>query len=181
MIRGNSIRLRALEPKDVDIMMIYENDADIWPVSGTLVPYSRYTIEQYYTHAQQDIFTTRQLRLAIEILSELPEPGVTIGYIDLFDFDPQHRRAGVGILIGEKEQRRKGYATEALRLLVNYAFNTLNLHQLHCHIEMNNDASMRLFSSCGFRVCGVLRDWIVFDGKWHSVSQLQILRPEPLI
>lgn len=181
MIRGTSVILRALEPKDVDLMMIYENDSDIWPVSGTLVPYSRYTIEQYYANAQQDIFTTKQLRLAIELVSEIPEPGPTIGYIDLFDFDPQHRRAGVGILIGDKKNRRKGYATEALRLLIKYSFNTLNLHQLYCHIENNNEASMRLFSGCSFRVCGVIRDWIVYEGKWHSVSLLQIIRPEPLL
>lgn len=177
MIRGNSVLLRALEPKDVDLMMIYENDSDIWPVSGTLAPYARYTLEQYYANATQDIYAAKQLRLAIELVVETPESGATIGYIDLFDFDAQHRRAGVGILIGDKESRRKGYAAEALNLLVKHCFNTLNLHQLYCHIDNDNEASLRLFSKVGFRTCGVMRDWIVYEGKWHNVSVLQLVRP----
>ncbi|MBK9399547.1 MAG: GNAT family N-acetyltransferase [Bacteroidetes bacterium] len=181
MIRGNSVLLRALEPKDVDLMMIYENDAEIWPVSGTFAPYSRYTLEQYYKNATQDIYTSKQLRLAIELIVELPGAGATIGYIDLFDFDPQHRRAGVGILIGNREYRNKGLATEALSMLVKHSFNTLNLHQLYCHIDNNSEHSLRLFSKVGFRTCGSLRDWIVYEGKWHSVSLLQLIRPTVII
>src|SRR5688572_15324006 len=130
MIRGTGVILRAMEPQDVDLMMIYENDMEVWPVSGTLTPYSRYTLEQYYKNAVQDIHTAKQLRLAIELISETTARGITIGFIDLFEFDSQHRRAGVGILIGERSQRKKGYALEALQLLTRYSFDTLNLHQL---------------------------------------------------
>ncbi|CAN5395164.1 GNAT family N-acetyltransferase [soil metagenome] len=181
MIRGNTILLRALEPRDVDLMMIYENDIEIWPVSGTLSPYSKYTLEQYYKNAVQDIYVARQLRLAIELILEIPEPGPTIGYIDLFEFDPQHRRAGVGILIGDRTKRNKGYAAEALSLLAQYSFATLNLHQLFCHIENSNHASLRLFQKVGFRTCGVLREWIVYDAKWHDVTMMQLLRPQSII
>ena len=173
--------LRALEPKDVDLMMIYENDVDVWPVSGTLAPYSRYTLEQYYANATLDIYSSRQLRLAIEVLVETPEAGPTIGYIDLFDFDPHHRRAGIGILIGDKSFRRKGMAHEAIRLLLHYSFNTLNLHQVYCHIDTENEASLRLFSKAGFRICGVLQDWIQYNDTWHNVSVLQAIRPNKLI
>jgi diamine N-acetyltransferase len=181
MIRGNSILLRALEPKDVDLMMIYENDPEVWPVSGTLTPYSKYTLEQYYANATQDIFAAKQLRLAIEIITEVPGMEMTIGYIDLFDFEQLHRRAGVGILIGDKTQRRKGYAAEALSLLVKHSFNTLNLHQLYCHIDNRNEGSLRLFSKVGFRTCGVMRDWIAYDGKWHNVTVLQLIRPTVIV
>jgi len=181
MIRGISILLRALEPKDVDLMMIFENDPEVWPVSGTVTPYSKYTLEQYYANATQDIFAAKQLRLAIDVISEVPNTDVTIGYIDLFEFDHIHRRAGVGILIGEKDHRRKGYATEALSLLVKYSFNTLNMHQLYCHIDNRNDVSLRLFSKVGFRTCGVMRDWIAYDGAWHNVSVLQLIRPSVIV
>ena len=83
MIRGISVILRALEPKDVDLMMIFENDTEVWPVSGTLSPYSKYTLEQYYKNSTQDIYTSRQLRLAIELVTEVSAPGITIGFIDL--------------------------------------------------------------------------------------------------
>lgn len=181
MIRGTGVLLRALEPKDVDLMMIYENDTEVWPVSGTLAPYARYTLEQYYANATQDIYASKQLRLAIELIVETPEPGPTIGYIDLFDFDPHHRRAGVGILIGDKKSRRKGYAYEAIRLLIGYSFYTLNLHQLYCHIDMENEASLRLFSKAGFRTCGVIRDWMNYNNSWHNVSILQIILPASII
>ncbi len=180
MIRGNSVILRAMEPQDVDLMMIYENDTEIWPVSGTLVPYSRFTLEQFYKNAVQDIYTARQLRLAIELIKEAHR-GQTIGYVDLFDFDPQQRRAGVGILIGDKTERNKGYATEALKLLCKYSFDVLNVHQLYCHIDNDNEVSLHLFEKAGFKKCGLLRDWILFDGRWRDVNMLQLLRPKPVL
>lgn len=179
MIRGTSVLLRAMEPHDVDMMMIYENDTEVWPLSGTLLPYSKYTLEQFYNNAIQDIFTARQLRLAIELIKEAHR-GQTIGYVDLFDFEPQQRRAGVGILIGDKNERSKGYATEALHLLAKYAFDILNLHQLYCHIEKDNEISIRLFQKTGFKTCGILKDWIVYNGKWHDVTMMQLTRPKPV-
>jgi diamine N-acetyltransferase len=179
MIRGNSVLLRAMEPQDVDLMMIYENDTDIWPVSGTLVPYSRFTLEQFYKNAVQDIYTAKQLRLAIELIKEAHR-GQTIGYVDLFDFEPQQRRAGVGILVGDKLERNKGYATEALMLLSKYAFDILNLHQLYCHIDNDNTSSLNLFKKTGFQQCGHLKDWIVSEGKWRDVTMMQLLRPKPV-
>jgi diamine N-acetyltransferase len=178
MIRGNGVLLRALEPKDVDLMMIYENDQEVWPVSGTLSPYSRYTLEQYYANATQDIYVSRQMRLAIELLTEVPGRGATIGYIDVFDFDPQNRRAGVGILIGDKQHRGRGYATEALALLVRHCFGVLNLHQLYCHINNTNEVSLKLFRKVGFQPCGLLKDWIVYDAQWHDVTVMQLIRPK---
>jgi len=181
MIRGISILLRALEPKDVDLMMIFENDTEVWPVSGTLSPYSRYTLEQYYKNASQDLYTAKQLRLAIELITEIPHHGVTIGFIDLFDFDPQHRRAGVGILIGDKDYRKHGYALEAVSLLTKHCFDTLNLHQIYCHIQNNNESSLRLFARAGFRTCGVLHQWIAYNGEWHDVTMMQFIRPHSIL
>jgi len=176
MIRGSSIFLRAMEPSDVDLMMIFENDPENWAVSGTVSPYSRFTLEQFYENATQDIFSSKQLRLAIEMTSESEKyRGKTIGFIDLFDFDPLNRRAGIGILIGDYEERRKGFASEALDLFIQYAFNTLNIHQIYCHIEQSNVASVKLFERVGFNRCGVLKDWVLSNGKWHDVMMLQII------
>jgi diamine N-acetyltransferase len=174
MIRGTSVLLRAMEPSDVDLMMIYENDPENWAVSGTVSPYSRYTIEQFYENATQDIFTSKQLRLAIEMTSESERHrGKTIGFVDLFEFDPLNRKAGIGILIGDYEERRKGYAREALDLFIQYAFNTLNIHQIYCHIELSNVPSIRLFERTGFEKCGVLKDWVMNNSRWHDVVMMQ--------
>jgi len=173
MINGKKITLRALEPADIDLMYEWENDTAIWEVSGTLTPFARYTMEQFIKSANQDIFTTRQLRLAIDDRTVKKNNLPTIGYIDLFEFDPANMRAGVGILIGDKDSRKKGFGLEALHLLTDYAFRILNLHQLFCHVHVNNEASIRLFSSAGFSLAGELQDWTLQNGTWVNVYLMQ--------
>jgi len=67
-----------------------------------------------------------------------------------FDFDPYHRRAGIGVLIADKASRKKGNATMALTCLIEYCFKTLLLHQLYCNILENNHESLDLFKKLGF-------------------------------
>lgn len=177
MISSSHITLRALEPADVEKMYQWENDPSVWPVSGTVVPFSRYTMEQFVTNSQHDIYTSKQLRLAIDKKDHPLISGLTIGYIDLFDFDPSHLRAGVGILIGETGERRKGYARESLQLLSKYAFSTLHLHQLYCHIHADNESSIRLFNAAGFVVSGELKHWSLINGTWKNVFLLQKINP----
>lgn len=171
MLTGDLIKLRPIEPKDLELMYAWENDTDVWKVSGTVSPFSQYTIEEYIKTCQNDIYANRQLRMAIDI----SDSKKTIGYIDLFEFNPQHRRAGVGILIGDKNERKKSYAKEALHLLINYAFNTLNLHQLFCNIPESNFASNRLFTSSGFKEAGIMKDWIMNNGAWEQVIVMQMI------
>jgi diamine N-acetyltransferase len=173
MITGTKINLRALEPSDIDLMYSWENDQSIWPVSGTIAPFSRHTMEQFISSAHQDIFTTRQLRLAIDKKKKTGLLAETVGYIDLFDFDPSHMRAGVGILIGKNESRRKGFALESLTLLSTYAFTVLHMHQLYCHIHVNNEPSIRLFSAAGYKLSGELIDWTLINGSWVNVYLMQ--------
>lgn len=76
-----------------------------------------------------------------------------VGCIDLFDFDQPNLKAGIGILI-EKKYRRKGYASEALSLLIAYCFEILYLQELHCSITEGNEASIKLFRKHKFRITG---------------------------
>ena len=108
-LEGRTTRLRALEPGDIELMYAWENDTEIWGVSGTLAPFSRHTLERFIEEQQFDIFQTRQQRLIIET----PE-GLPVGALDLFDLDPVNLRAGVGILIHDTAQRGKGYAADAV-------------------------------------------------------------------
>ena len=109
---GPNLLLRAPEPADIDIIYRWENDIRIWQLGNTLTPYSRFAIEQFVLNSDNDIFSSKQLRLMIDWHSN--ESGtIAIGSIDLFDFDPIHKRAGIGILIDESV-RNKGFASEAL-------------------------------------------------------------------
>ena len=103
---------------------------------------------------------------------DLIEEGKTIGMVDLYDFDPYHRRAGVGILIDPLSQK-KGLATEALNLLITYAFSFLKLHQLYAHIPETNEASIHLFTRCSFTKTGVLKDWITSEKGYTDVIVMQ--------
>ena len=172
-----NIQLRALEPTDIELMYAWENDKSIWPVSGTLVPFSRYTMEQFIKNSHQDIYTNKQLRLAIDRQQGADNNHETVGYVDLFEFDPNNRKAGVGILIGKVEARRQGIALKSLNLLSEYAFNVLLLHQLYCHIHVHNVASIRLFSASGFCQSGELKDWTFNDGCWNNVYVMQKINP----
>ena len=173
---GPVIHLRALEPADLDLLYEWENDPSIWHLGNTLTPFSRFVLEQLLLNAQNDIYTNKQLRLMIDL--NAPEDSVsTIGSIDLFDFDPYHHRAGVGILITDT-QRRKGYASEALVLLKNYAFTLLDLHQLYCNINIENSNSLALFNKYGFEKCGKKKDWLWHNGSWHDELMLQCFSGE---
>lgn len=167
------IRLRALEPGDVDILYKWENDTEIWHLSNTLTPFSRNVLKQYIRNAAKDIYETRQLRLIIEVLDEKR----AVGAIDLFDFDPFNLRAGVGILVHDKQDRKKGFATQSLASLSVYARDVLGLKQLYCNIGENNEESLKLFIKQGFVITGQKKDWIRTLDGWMSEFTLQkILR-----
>ena len=170
ILENKDIKLRALEPEDVDMLFDIENDRKLWQVSNTLTPFSRDILSKYISRADQDIFEARQLRLAISPKNE----NELFGLIDLFDFEPQHHRAGIGILILESHQN-KGIASQALKLVVDYAFNQLDLRQLFAYIPSNNPKSRRLFEKIGFEPVGTLKDWIRSGKQFLDVELYQII------
>lgn len=174
-LQDERIALRALEPEDVDLLMHWENDEANWPLSGTLAPYSRHILREYVANSKADIYTSRQLRL---IISERAGEQA-IGTIDLFDFAPFHLRAGVGILIGEKNYRRQGHASRALALVARYGFQYLGLQQLYCTIGADNKGSQRLFEKQGFIRNGTQAKWIRLNGRYEDAYFYQLLNPAP--
>jgi diamine N-acetyltransferase len=170
---GEKVRLRALEPDDVDTLFIWENDPSVWRISNTQAPFSRHVLDQYVASSHQDIYATRQLRLMIERLDDT----TAVGCIDLFEFEPAHARAGIGILVAKRE-RNQGYATEALALLVDYCFNVLGLHQVFCHIGVGNEASLRLFQNAGFEITGTKKDWMRLKNQWTAEYMLQLINKD---
>lgn len=172
---NNKLLLRALEPEDIDVLYKWENDRTIWHVSNTITPFSKYILRKYIENSYQDIYEAKQLRLMIELQTE--NGCQTIGSIDLFDFDPLNNRAGIGILIGETVQRGKGYARIALKELISYAFDVLKLHQLYCNISADNDASINLFKTEGFKLVGVKKEWIKTNSGYSDELLFQLIRP----
>lgn len=170
-LKGNIINLRALEPEDLAFLYNIENNESFWEVSHTQTPFSKYILKQYLENAHLDIYESKQLRLVIEE----KETKQSIGMIDLFDFNPQHKRAGIGILIEPKFQN-KGFASEALQLLIKYCFSFLQLHQLYANITADNKNSIQLFTKFNFVEVGVKKDWIYSQGKYKDEILYQFLK-----
>ncbi|MFK5878629.1 MAG: GNAT family protein [Flavobacteriaceae bacterium] len=168
-LKGLHINLRAIEPTDLAFLYQIENDELFWEVSNTQKPFSKYLLQQYLENAQQDIYEAKQLRLLIE-----EKNGTPVGLIDLFDFDPKHKRAGIGIVISQQFQA-KGFATESLELLLKFAFTHLNLHQLFANITNDNTKSISLFEKVGFQKAGIKKDWIFSNGKFKNELLYQII------
>jgi diamine N-acetyltransferase len=172
-MKSQEISLRALEPSDIDLLYKWENDRSLWHLSNTVTPYSRFVLEQYILSSHQDIYTNKQLRLMIDIKTEKKKT-LTAGSIDIFDFDPVNKRAGVGILLDIKF-RGKGYASMALSEIIDYCFRVLTLHQLFCNISSDNKISLNLFKKYNFKIIGLKKDWVLKDGKWLDEYMLQFI------
>jgi diamine N-acetyltransferase len=169
-LHGNTIQLRALEPEDLEFLFETENDESFWEVSATQTPFSKFILKQYLENAHLDIYEAKQLRLIIqENLNKKP-----VGMIDVFDFNPQHKRAGIGILIHKKYQKN-GFASEAIQLLINYCFSHLNLHQLYANITSDNLKSIALFSKHQFKEIGCKKDWSYSKGAFKDEFLYQLI------
>ena len=173
-LKGKNIYLRALEPNDLEFVYAMENDQNIWEVSNTQTPYSRFLVRQYLENAQQDIYEAKQLRLAICQYEDFP----AIGLIDLFEFDPKNNKAGVGIVIQQDDNRKQNIGSEALELLIKYSFYNLNLHQLYANISIENEASIALFTKFGFEKTGIKKDWILLNGQYLDEAIFQLINKQ---
>lgn len=146
MLKAEHIFLRKLQISDVDFIYDLENNPANWEVSNTHQSFTKKEIVEFVV-SEQNIFLNKQLRFII-CLNQNEQP---IGCIDLFEFDEQKKEVGIGVLIAENQYRNKGYATEALKLLISYCKNELNVVHVFCNIFKKNTTSIRLFENCGFQ------------------------------
>lgn len=164
-----NVRLRALEPADLELLYLWENDPEIWRVSATIAPMSREVLSKLISDQKYDLYASRQMRLMIDV------DNVSVGCVDLFNFEPLHRRFGVGILIYADEHRRRGYASRVIEQVKDYAHNILDLKQIWVNINEDNPASIALFESCGFVLSARRKEWINRAGKFIDELEYQYI------
>lgn len=169
LLQKDGYVLRAPEPEDLACMMQFENTPSLWEVSNITGPYSRFYLKQYIETNKNDLYTDNQLRLMIET----PQKEIA-GIIDLFNFEPFHSRAEVGIVVAN-EHRQKGIGQLALHLLVKHCFDYLGIHQLYAYIDVTNKASLHLFKKCGFEECAYLKGWMRTGKEFRDVVMVQRL------
>ena len=93
----------------------------------------------------------------------------------MFDFDPYNMRAGLGILINKEQNRNKGYAADALKIVIDYCFSYLKIHQLYCNIFESNSKSISLFKKVGFIKCGEKKEWHKSPNGWETELMFQLI------
>lgn len=170
-LKDKDIILRAPDLKDIDVMYKFENQTELWQFGSVTGPYSHFALKQYIEQSQNDLFIDRQLRLMIEKNKEV------VGIIDIYNFDPFHNRAEVGIVV-DNSHRNEGVGKTALYLLSEYSFHRLYIHQLYAYIDESNEKSYSLFNACGFNSCAKLIDWIrADDGVYRTVQMVQKINP----
>lgn len=171
-LENDEIKMRALEPEDLDILYKWENNSEEWKYGNTLSPYSKLTLRKYIAETQeQDIYEAKQLRLMVELKSDR----TVIGTIDLYDFDFHNSRAGVGILV-DKNYRNRKYATQILALIREYVFSFLKINQIYAYIGEDNQKSIRLFEKVGYTQSGILKEWVCHNSFFKNVYFYQLIR-----
>ena len=173
ILENDKIKLRAVEPEDLELLYVWENNPMLWVVGNSRQPYSKYILKQYILKSGQDIYENKQLRLMIVDKST----DKTIGTVDLFDFDIHHSRIALGLFVDENYQG-KGYATSALHLVEEYVFNFLKINQLYCYISESNNASRRMFEKEGYETKSILKDWIKTIDGYDNVIVFQRFKKE---
>ena len=169
------IRLRAVELSDIDRIYEWENDFSLWNLSSNRSPFSRYAIENYVMSTQnQDIYTSKQFRFMIDLIEVVDnyKSIACVGCIDLYDFEPDNMKAGIGILI-DRNHRKKGIASLAIIELAKYSKNILHLNQLYAFVPQDNHNSIKLFSNVGFQKTSCLKQWIKKNNSFIDVLVFQ--------
>ena len=157
-----SLFLRALEPKDLDLLFEIENEDEFWKYANRTEPYSKDLLNSYIKQQHQDIFEVKQKRFVLSDGSSS-----ALGFVDLFDFEPLHRRAGVCIVI-RKRKRGLGYGKKGLELLDSHCKINLNIHCLFANIATENKTSLHIFERCGYQKVGVKKEWNFYEGSFHD-------------
>lgn len=173
-LRNDRIELRSPEPEDLELLYKMENDTRLWCIGCSTLPYSRHTLRAYLEQSTQDLYAEGQARFIISLHN-----GDSAGMIDLANFDPHNSRAEVCIGILDN-YRQQGIATEALLLLITYALDFLNLHQLYAYVPSDNDASLQLFKKAGFEVTAQLKEWIRDNAQYKDVFLMQIIKKQAI-
>jgi diamine N-acetyltransferase len=180
MIYGESIRFRAVEREDLPTFVRWLNDPEV--KQGVMIYYP-------YSQAQEENWFEGMLKrpvdehvMGIEVKEAATETvgdhWKLIGTVGFSTIDWRNRACEFGIMIGEKDYWNKGYGTEAVRLLTQYGFNTLNLHRVFLRVFENNPRAIRAYEKAGFVLEGRMRQAEFRDGKYMDVLIMSMLKDE---
>jgi ribosomal-protein-alanine N-acetyltransferase len=172
---GNHIYIRALQPDDFgEAMVRFISDRDVtkFLVRGTFPP----SLEEYKKQYESTIVNKEEVQFAVCDL----KTDLYLGIVGLHSIDMIARKTEFRILLGEKSCWGKGYGTEALLLMLAYAFETLNMNKVWLGVNTGNERAFKSYKKAGFTVEGEFRDDIYKNGTYYNVARMSMLRVEYL-
>jgi len=173
MLEGELVNLRAAELDDAEHVHRWRNDREVTYTLGRRYMMSRPYVESFVTEYAERPAAWDNVRFMIET-----KDGRTIGDIGLFGTSPENREAYLGIMIGEKDCWSAGYGSDALRTLLRFAFDEMNLNRIALHVFDFNPRAIASYLKCGFVEEGRMRQAMYRDGRFHDIVMMGILRSE---
>jgi RimJ/RimL family protein N-acetyltransferase len=175
ILTGKRVKLSPIKRENIDLFLKWFNDPEITQYLVIYRPISREQEEEWLTIMMKDQFN---IFFSIELINQ-DIPGTIIGNCNL-GIDPatKNQKAVLGIAIGDKEFWGKGYGTEALELLLEYGFKTLNLNRIELTVYEFNKRAKKAYEKVGFIEEGRCRQSIYINGEFHDVYMMSILHKE---
>nr|WP_272913728.1 GNAT family protein [Halalkalibacter okhensis] len=173
MLSSKNLRLRKMGNEDIEKYHTWRNDIDVMiTTSPTLDVYS---IDETKKFVEEVILNSHSSK---SYIIELKKDHSPIGVTSLINIDSKNRNAECIIDIGEKEYWGKGYGSEALKVLLDYAFLELNLHRVSLRVFSLNERAIHIYNKLGFEKEGVIRESLYRNGRWHDIITMGILKKE---
>jgi diamine N-acetyltransferase len=174
MIYGERIRFRAVEREDLPRFVAWLNDPEVLHGLLMYLPLSLNEEENWYESMMKR--PTDEHPMVIEI--QQADEWLPVGNCGFVNIDWRSRSGEVGIFIGEKRLWNQGYGTDAMRLLLQHGFHTLNLNRIALDVYDTNLRAVRSYEKAGFVHEGRKRQAIFKDGKYFDILQMSVLREE---
>ena len=174
MIIGDGIRLRAAERTDIPKFVEWLNDTDVRQYLMIYFPMSQAFEEKWFEENVNK--PPAEQVLVIEVFTE--SGWKAIGNTSLMNISDIDRNAEIGIFIGEKSEWNKGHGRKAMKLMLNYGFNTLNLNRIFLQVYENNLRGIRAYKATGFIEEGRMRQAKFLNGKYLDILLMSVLRDE---
>lgn len=169
MIAGERVVLREIEEDDLDLIVKWRNDPEVLKWLFSYLPISNASQRQWYEkYLAEDKTQT--------FIIEVKDGRVPIGTIGINEIDHRNQRGELGILIGENSYRGKGLGEESLRLMINYAFDQMNLRKIKALVFNDNRNAIILYEKCGFKHEGILKQEVYKEEKFKDVCIMGIIK-----
>lgn len=173
MFKGEKVRLREYRKEDTRTAQRYLNDSEIMKFLRPNIPFP-YTFEDEQKWMDNNSANKDTYNFAIETLND----NRYIGGCGVEKVDWKNSVVTVGIFIGDKDYWGKGYGTDAMKILIRFIFEQMNINKINLHVYSFNERAIKSYKKCGYVKEGVLRQELYRDGKYHDIVVMGLLKEE---